>query len=115
MEVLVGKRVVQMARWLLNSRRILQAEMHPRVQISQFPKYRQRTRQENRGTRRTKKQATGQDIVCDPNRDWRAVQKTQNLKVGDWGLSVFSNYSLSFLTCKVDILINNSCSLRLCL
>lgn len=55
MEVLVGKRVVQMARWLLNSKRILQVEMHPRVEISQFPKYRRRTRQENRGMRRTKK------------------------------------------------------------
>lgn len=49
MEVLVGKRVVQMARWLLHSREILEAEMRPKVEISRFPKYGQRMRQENRG------------------------------------------------------------------
>lgn len=48
-------------------------------------------------------------------REWRAVQKPQKQKLEDWGLNVFRKSGLSFLTCKVDLLINDSYSVRLCL
>lgn len=43
-----------MGRWLLKGRETLQVEMQPTVEISRFPKYRQRMRHESREHRKDK-------------------------------------------------------------